>query len=73
MDAVTAVTHIWGGDRVRLPSGKTGKVVRWRTQCNADIQRPDERVAIVAYDDGGTADLSERLMRRAVKLESTEA
>ena len=67
--AGSAVVNIWAGDRVRLASGTVGRVRRWYVKRNQKmIKAPDERVAEVVFDDGRTAEISERFMQLAVKL-----
>lgn len=68
-DAGKAVLDIWTGDRVRLASGAVARVRRWYVQRNQKmISAPDERVAELVFEDGRTAEMSERYMRMATKL-----
>lgn len=68
-DAGKAVLEIWTGDRVRLASGAVARVRRWFVRRNQKIlDTPDERVAELVFEDGRTAEMSERYMRMATKL-----
>jgi len=65
-----AVLNIWAGDRVRLASGAVARVRRWYVKRNEKmLDLPDERVAELVFEDGRVAEMSERFMRLAVKLE----
>lgn len=65
---MSSVIHIWAGDLLKLPSGRIGRLVRWRVQVNQENPRASERVADVRLSSGEVLTLSERHMGRAEKM-----